>query len=239
MIASCSLKKSMVPVSGTEILKKEKISPLGYTIQAGAFANAENAEKMTAKLTAYGLEAYFFVYKSGLYKVRFGDFASRNDAISKARQLQDEGIIEEYYIVRPDEMSYSRKDSLGETYIRSRIVKTAKSFLGISYKWGGTSGNEGFDCSGLAMSVYRLNGFNLPRTSRLQYEAGEIVESKRVAEGDLVFFDTKGKGGISHVGIYTGDGSFIHAPGTGKKVRTDSLLKGYFKKCYAGARSYL
>lgn len=239
LVASCTVYRAAAPSKRPEIIKKELPVPIGYTIQAGAFSNVDNASRLTDCLNGYGLDAYYFVYKSGLYKVRFGDFATQEIARAKAQELKDAHIIEEFYIVRPDELSLARRGTYGERYVRQELVKTARSFLGIPYKWGAASEDEGFDCSGLAMSVYRLNGLRLPRTSWRQYECGEAVDFDSLAEGDLVFFDTKGSGNVSHVGIYAGDGYFIHAPRTGKHVRVDELLQGFYYRCYIGGRSYL
>jgi cell wall-associated NlpC family hydrolase len=124
-------------------------------------------------------------------------------------------------------------------YIRGEIVKSAQSFIDVPYLWGGSSSDSGFDCSGLAMTVYQLNGLNLPRSSREQYEAGAPVEQNDLLRGDLVFFSTAGGEKVTHVGIYTGEGRFIHAPGRGKKIRVDSLWRSYYKKRYLGGRAYL
>jgi cell wall-associated NlpC family hydrolase len=88
------------------------------------------------------------------------------------------------------------------------------------------------------MTVYQLNGLDLPRTSREQFAAGNPVERTSLEKGDLLFF-SRGGGKVSHVGIYTGDGRFIHAAGRGQRIRTDILSKGRYGRMYVGARSYL
>ena len=127
---------------------------------------------------------------------------------------------------------------MGEAYIREELVRSAQSFLGVPYLWGGTSVETGFDCSGLTMTVYQLNGFDLPRTSQEQFAAGNPVGRSSLEKGDLLFF-SRGEGKVSHVGIYTGDGRFIHAAGRGKRIRVDILSKGQYRRMYFGARSYL
>ena len=218
---------------------EKKLPQMGYTIQVGAFSKVENAARLTDKLNENDLNAYYFTYKKGLYKVRFGNFPSREDASKKAEILQSEGIIDEFYVVRPEEYSVSKKDVYGEGYMRGEIVKTANGFRGVPYRWGGSSPDRGVDCSGLTMAVYRLNGLDLPRTSEEQYRSGTFTDKNNLAAGDLVFFDTAGKGRISHVGIYVGDDIFIHAPGRGKKVREDRLSSQHYRKRYAGAKSYM
>jgi cell wall-associated NlpC family hydrolase len=209
---------------------KPPLDSIRYTIQAGAFSNIDNAIRFTEKLREQDLNAYHFLHSSGLYKVRFGNFASRATAVQRARALVHSGIISDYYIVAP--RNYSK------SILENNIVRTADSFLGVPYRWGGESVEEGFDCSGFTMTVYRLNGLDLPRSSRSQWRAGRAVGKSDLKKGNLVFFRTAGNGKISHVGIYTGNGQFIHAPGRGKKVRKSSLNSRYYKAHYAGAKTY-
>jgi cell wall-associated NlpC family hydrolase len=89
------------------------------------------------------------------------------------------------------------------------------------------------------MAVYQLNGLDLPRTSRQQWRTGKPIRRKELDRGDLVFFATSGGRRVSHVGIYTGNGMFLHAPGRGKAIREASLESKYFRKRYLGARTYL
>lgn len=218
---------------------EKKLDRMGYTIQVGAFAQVENAARLANRLNSDNLDAYYFLYKQGLYKVRFGNFPTRELAAREAEILKGMGVIGPYYIVRPEEYAVTKRPYGDEPLFRDDIVRTARSFIGVPYRWGGTSAERGFDCSGLAMAIYRLNGLNLPRTSGQQYGAGTSVSREELAKGDLVFFDTRGEGRVSHVGIYAGGGRFIHAPRTGKTVRTSSLSNTYYKKRYLGARTYL
>ena len=218
---------------------EKKLAMLGHTIQVGAFAKLDNAVQLMQKLDALGLDAYYYRHASGLYKVRFGDFPSKKEAQARAVQLRKSGVIEAFYLVAPGEFSASRlrHDQSGD--LRKMLVSTAESFLGIPYEWGGESAETGFDCSGLTMTVYKLNGLNLPRNSRAQSQAGSPVRREDLAPGDLIFFATNGDSAVSHVGIYTGNGTFIHAPKKGDTIRRSSLGNGYFAGCYVGARTYL
>jgi len=218
---------------------EKQLAHMGYTIQVGAFSNVENAARLTNLLRDRGLEAIYYVARAGLYKVRFGNFSSKMIAREKAEGLKSSGVIDEYYIVSPDEYAIAKQKTHGDMYIREELVKTAQSFIDVQYLWGGSSSDAGFDCSGLAMTVYQLNGLDLPRSSNEQYEAGTAVEPDNLLKGDLVFFATTSKDKISHVGIYAGAGRFIHAPGGGKKVRVDSMSKSYYKNRYLGGRAYL
>jgi hypothetical protein len=217
----------------------EPIKRLGYTIQVGAFSQVNNAVRLSDELNERGLDAYYYVDSTKLYKVRFGNFLSSEDAHREAVLLKAMGVIDGFYIVNPTEYSIAKGQKYGHSYVRSELVKTAKTFIGVPYRWGGSSVNKGFDCSGLTMAVYKLNGLNLPRTSRQQYRTGVEIAQQDLSKGDLVFFDTSGGGAVSHVGIYVGAGKFVHAPRKGKTVRVSSLSSRYYRKRFLGARSYL
>ena len=211
---------------------------MGHTIQVGAFSNLTNAVRLTAKLQSRKLNAYHFRHESGLYKVRFGNYPSKRTARTEAEKLEAIGVIKGYYIVGPDEYAAAYRPG-GNGHLREEIVKTANRYIGIPYRWGGESRQTGFDCSGLTMVVYRLNGLKLPRSSRLQWQTGRPVARSQLLKGDLVFFATAAKGRVNHVGIYTGGNKFLHAPGKGRKIRISSMSNEYFKSRYLGARSYL
>lgn len=116
------------------------------------------------------------------------------------------------------------------------VLKRAFSLLGTPYRWGGTSPDTGFDCSGLVGYVFRTIGIDLPRVSREMAGAGTPVNDRAaLAEGDLVFFGRNGSR-IDHVGIYIGDGKFLHAPRTGRDVTVSSLTSGYWSQKFLQAR---
>lgn len=207
---------------------------LGHTIQAGAFAKPENAARLAERLRAAGLEATHFRGSDGLFRVRFGDFPTREAARQRAEALKREGVLEVYYLVAPE---WTRPGPLPEG-VRGELVKTAESFLGVPYLWGGTSVETGFDCSGLAQAVYRLNGLRLPRSSRDQYQAGTSVDLEEARPGDLLFFAMNGGSKVTHVAVYAGRGAFIHAPGSGKVIRRD-VLEGPWNHQLVGVRTYL
>ena len=211
---------------------------MGHSIQVGAFANMNNAVRFTEKLQSKGLDAYHFRHASGLYKVRFGNYYSKDFARKKAESLKAAGMIEEYYIVDPEDYAALSYKSGDNDYLRNEIVRTAKQYIGLPYRWGGESPDTGFDCSGLTMVVYQLNGLDLPRSSRQQWKAGRPVKRSQLERGDLVFFATAGGRRVSHVGIYTGNGKFLHAPRRGREIEIVSLSNGYYKRRYLGARSY-
>ncbi|SEA72277.1 Cell wall-associated hydrolase, NlpC family [Desulfuromusa kysingii] len=212
---------------------------MGFSIQVGAFSELDNAVRLERSLAQHRADAYYFRHESGLYKVRFGNHKSYVEAQKEAESLRSQGIIGRYFIVIPENYAAAKIQRSGQGDLRTELVATAQRFLGVPYRWGGEDRNNGFDCSGLTMVSYRLNGLNLPRNSRMQHRAGRAVTKSNLKKGDLVFFATQGGTRVTHVGMYVGDGKFIHAPRTGKTVRVASLSNSFFKKTYVGGRSYL
>ncbi len=215
------------------------LAKMGYSIQVGAFANLDNAVRLESLLRARGIDAYYFRHASGLYKVRFANHTAYRPARNEAETLQAQGLIDTFFIVYPGQYAAARIQQAGKGDLRAELVTTARRFIGTPYRWGGTSAEDGFDCSGLTMVSYRLNGLNLPRVSRNQFQAGRRVSKAQLQPADLVFFATKGGNRVNHVGMYLGRGQFIHAPRTGQDVRIESLSNGFFARTYIGGRSYL
>jgi cell wall-associated NlpC family hydrolase len=118
----------------------------------------------------------------------------------------------------------------------SEIVIQAMGLLGVPYIRGGTSEEKGFDCSGFVRHMYEKSvGLVLPRRAEEQAKVTEEIKRSELKPGDLVFFNTL-KRTFSHVGIYVGDGKFIHAPRPGKAVRVDDMREAYWQKRFNGAR---
>ncbi len=109
------------------------------------------------------------------------------------------------------------------------LINTARQYLGVPYVYGGTT-PQGFDCSGFVEYVFKKHDITLPRTADIQYDLGEKKAVPQLSTGDLVFFATDGEG-ISHCGIYLGDGSFIHASSS-RGIRVDKLDNVYWKKFF-------
>lgn len=117
------------------------------------------------------------------------------------------------------------------------IIKYAQQFLGTPYVWGGNSLTSGVDCSGLVQQVYKHFGLSVARTTYDQIGQGMAVDMKDLTPGDMIFFDTdKSIGGPDHVGIYIGNGKFIHAPRPGKSVEIADLKSGYWQDLFMGGR---
>jgi cell wall-associated NlpC family hydrolase len=120
----------------------------------------------------------------------------------------------------------------------SELVISAMNFLDVRYRRGGNSAAEGFDCSGFTRHVFESAlGLVLPRRAEQQASLAGLLEVPRegLRPGDLVFFDTMRRA-FSHVGIYVGEGRFIHAPRSGARVRIEDMREGYWTRRYNGAR---
>ena len=119
------------------------------------------------------------------------------------------------------------------------LVVDAMGFLGVPYRRGGISEETGFDCSGFVRAVYeQAVGMVLPRKASDQANATEVIDKRELKPGDLVFFNTMRRA-FSHVGIYVGDGKFIHAPKPGANVRVDDMSGSYWVHRFDGARRVL
>jgi cell wall-associated NlpC family hydrolase len=118
----------------------------------------------------------------------------------------------------------------------SQLVMNAMGFLGVPYKYGGNSAETGFDCSGFVRAVFEESvGKVLPRRADEQAAATQPIERSELKPGDLVFFNTMRRA-FSHVGIYVGDGKFIHSPRSGSTVRLEDMRKAYWETRFNGAR---
>ena len=119
------------------------------------------------------------------------------------------------------------------------VLMRAISLVGTPYRYGGNTPEGGFDCSGLVNYVFRdMLDLRLPRTSReLAATQGPRIATDRLASGDLVFFGSDGQ--VGHVGIYVGEGRFVHAPNSGGTVRLDRLDGAWWREHYTGARRLL
>jgi len=119
---------------------------------------------------------------------------------------------------------FSHEDSIG-----SRAAANAAKLVGTRYQYGGASPLTGFDCSGLVQFSYREAGLSLPRTTEELRRASRAIPRSELRAGDLIFFNHQGLKN-SHMGIYEGDGTFVHAPSTGKDVRRDKVDSPYWIK---------
>jgi hypothetical protein len=124
--------------------------------------------------------------------------------------------------------------------LRDRLVEVSLQAIGTRYHWGGDD-PSGFDCSGLVSFVYKeVAGVDLPRRAQDQRSVGEVIKTAQMEPGDLVFFATnRRRNQTSHVGLYIGNGQFVHAPTRGSSVRIDDLNSAYWSEHFSGARRYV
>ena len=149
--------------------------------------------------------------------------ASRGDDLDKL--LADRGLLTQIEQAR---QSVSNK--------ASELVVNAMGFLGVPYKRGGNTVETGFDCSGFVRAMYEQSiGLILPRRAEQQAAATQNIDRTELQPGDLVFFNTMRRA-FSHVGIYVGEGKFIHSPKPGAEVRVESMNMSYWQARFDGAR---
>ena len=144
------------------------------------------------------------------------------------RMLVDKGLIGQLQQVRQSVVDRT-----------SDLVVTAIGFLGVPYRRGGNTAESGFDCSGFVRAMYNQTvGHLLPRRAEEQAAATEKIDRSELKPGDLVFFNTMRRT-FSHVGIYVGEGKFIHSPRTGAQVRVEDMNGSYWQRRFDGARRVL
>jgi len=123
--------------------------------------------------------------------------------------------------------------------VSSNLVVHAMGYVGLPYSWGGGSFEEGFDCSAFVQAAFnRSMGIRLPRTTAEQARATSPIQRHELKAGDLVFFNTLGPR-YSHVGIYIGDGRFVHSPRSGAHIRIENFGVNYWQQRFTGARRVL
>ncbi|KLT72164.1 hypothetical protein PL75_09490 [Neisseria arctica] len=128
---------------------------------------------------------------------------------------------------------------IGRDQASQELMLHSMSLIGTPYKYGGNSTATGFDCSGMVQFVYQnALGIQLPRTARDMAAAARPISPKNLKTGDLVFFNTGGSSKYSHVGLYIGNGQFIHAPSSRGTIRTEQMNNRYFADRYVGAGTF-
>ncbi len=154
-------------------------------------------------------------------------FTTKEEAIVLAKRIYDKGSNENLVVSRS---GTSRRENV----LKAKLAEAIAPEMGKPYKWGGNGPNS-YDCSGFTKVVFAKIGISIPRVSRDQAKAGTYVAKANLTYGDLVFFASNGKT-VNHVGIYVGDGNFVHAPKTGDVIKISTLATGHYAGTYFTAR---
>lgn len=238
-----------VKTTGNAELGYGKFNESGVNVRKDATTSASSLTKGSK-----GDKAYILGIKDGWYKVIFGDVIGyvrsdyldltetpyENKSSSKSPKFfrggESTGVEPSPEALKGTSSNGGSSNSTGKV-TGAQIVAKAKEYLGVPYEWGGTD-PSGFDCSGFVYYVFRSLGINISRTQATMYNQGTPVSKDELKPGDLVFFQNTYKEGISHVGIYVGDGQFIHSPSSGKVVSYADLYSSYYIEHYYGAARY-
>ena len=193
----------------------------GNIVHSTQIEHTENAY-LNQKATEYSLQAIYDDKVAANTRARKAEAARlRAQRIAKAQE-EAKKVGKTYQISEID---------------KQKLLEDAKYFKGGKYVWGGTT-PEGFDCSGYVQYLYKKHNINLPRTAWQQSKQGQVIEKHKLQKGDLLFFLTDKKRGIpiTHVGIYIGNGNFIHAASKKKGIIISPLTHGSYAETFVSAR---
>ncbi len=189
--------------------------------------NAINRLKLTHFFVVHILRAMRLFVLPACLLIAFAVHAApqQDGAPELESHLIDKGLIGQFQQVRQTVVHRT-----------SDLVVTAIGFLGVPYRFGGNTLETGFDCSGFVRAMYNQTvGHLLPRRAEEQAAATQKIDRNDLKPGDLVFFNTMRRA-FSHVGIYVGEGKFIHSPKPGAQVRVENMTGGYWQRRFDGAR---
>lgn len=232
---------------------------LGYGKITGSGVNLRSGPSTTYSVSAVssvGEKCYIIGLNNGWYKVIYKDIVGyiRSDYVSLTEKPYENkasaqspkfyrlgkstGVVPSASALKGDSQSGTTTPAVPEAAAApsgNQILAEAWKYLGVRYTAGGAS-TSGFDCSGLVYYVLKQVGYNPYRSPADQYKHGTYVAKSNLKAGDIVFFAGTGAAGISHVGIYSGNGQFIHAPNSRSAVSYSDLTSGYWADHYYGAR---
>ena len=173
-----------------------------------------------------------YVAKSLISDKALDDVTSRGSV-----ERQEEIVKEKEEKIEKIENSNQKEDkTVVDSQVGNNVVSFAKKYLGYDYVSGGTTPSAGFDCTGFTYYVYNSCGYSLSRSCSIQAKSGTAVSKEDLKPGDLLLFNNGANGSIGHVGIYIGDGTFIHAANSRRGVVTDTINSGYYNTYYYQAR---
>jgi cell wall-associated NlpC family hydrolase len=168
------------------------------------------------------MRRFFLVLLFAVWIPTSGVHAASADAMEE--WLSQQGLVKQVQAGRVQVQSMA-----------SELALNALGLLGVPYKWGGNSARTGLDCSGFVKTVFAEVGIQLPRVAAEQAQAAHPIDVSALEPGDLVFFNTMRRR-FSHVGIYIGEGRFVHAPRTGAVIRIEDMNVRYWQQRFNGAR---
>jgi len=224
--------------TATEINKTGYVSAEGLRVRKGPSTDDEEITSLSKndKVEIIGQEGNWYKIKidgeigyiSAKYisDIKLPETTSRSGSALKDEQSNK---VEE-----EEKESNSEESTTGTT--GTEVIEYAKQYLGYKYVSGGASPEAGFDCSGFTTYVYKHFGITLNRSSKDQIKNGVAVEKSNLQLGDIVLFNNDANTKIGHVGIYVGNGNFIHASNPSDGVKITTLESGYYAKRYVGAR---
>lgn len=249
-----NLKEGYMHKSFLDVLTREN-AELGYGVVTGSGVNLRSGPGTGYRVVstaAKGAKCYIIGLNSGWYKVIYGsnicyirsdyleltEIPYENQASPNSpkffRRGKSTGIAPSASALNGTSSGTVAQVSSGSSLTGQAIVAEAQKYLGTPYVYGGAS-PSGFDCSGLVYYVLKTLGYSPNRTPEAQYAQGTYVSKANLLPGDIVFFSGNGST-ITHVGIYVGNGQFIHSPNSRSTVSYSSLTSGYWSEHYYGAR---
>lgn len=172
------------------------------------------------------------------YKIQYQDitgYIAKSLISDKPVEVTSRGTIDRQGTENSKQTNEATETSANATE-GQKVVDFAKQYLGYSYVYGGTTPTGGFDCTGFTYYVYNACGHSLSRSCSVQSTTGTAVSKENLQAGDLLLFNNGSNGSIGHVGIYIGDGMFIHAVNARRGVDTDTINSGYYYTYYYSAR---
>ena len=224
--------------SGPEVVAvQQKLKDLGYNIKkvSGVYDNStkravlafqrDNKIKLSGNVDEKTMKA-INTLRPGAVKAESPKPAVKPSTDTNSKTDKPAATTKPKYV--PESQPFLPKSKV------NGIIATAKKYIGVKYVSGGTT-PKGFDCSGYVQYVFKQNGFTVPRTADVQYKLGKYAPVSKLEPGDLVFFHTDSSAGVSHCGIYLGNGKFIHASSS-KGIRIDELSNEYWKKAFTAGK---
>jgi cell wall-associated NlpC family hydrolase len=181
-----------------------------------------SAEAPAAAYLEYHTRVAILGHEKGYYLVRLPDDKT--------------GWVPEKNVRLEGEKTYEPPATEEVSALRKAVIASGRNYLGKPYVWGGT-GPDGFDCSGLIQTIFAENGISISRGAKDQYKNGRKVKRKDLRPGDLIFFETYAKG-VSHVGIWVGNGNFLHSESSDAGVTITPISIPYWNDRYYGATTY-